>query len=248
MNEERVILPQSSRRPLIGITTRLDLEDNTFYLRRYYAEAVAASGGTPVYVPLVKDNDALNSLADRLDGLLLSGSNSDLDPSLYGEEPHRRLGHVIPERDAADLLLLEHAEAHRLPLLGICFGMQSLNVSRGGSLIQDLPAQLPGALKHEQGAPYDRASHAIDIEPESILARLAGGKEARVNSTHHQAVKKVGNNLRVVASARDGVIEAVEDTRRDRFVLGVQWHPEVGWERSDLSRAIFVAFITAAKG
>ena len=233
---------------MIGITTRLDLNDNTFYLRRYYAEAVAASGGTPIYVPLVKDDDALHSLAEVLDGLLLSGSNSDLDPALYGEEPHRRLGHVIPERDKADLLLLKHAEERRLPLLGICFGMQSLNVSRGGSLIQDLSAQVPGALKHEQGAPFDRASHAIVIEPESILARLTGGSEARVNSTHHQAVKKLGNNLRVVASARDGVIEAVEDTRRDRFVLGVQWHPEVGWEQNDLSRVIFVAFITAAKG
>ena len=246
MNEEKVTPTPSSRRPLIGITTRLDLDDNTFYLRRFYAEAVAASGGTPVYVPLVKDTDALRSLAERLDGLLLSGSNSDLDPALYGEEPHRKLGHVVPERDAADLLLLEYSEEHRLPLLGICFGMQSLNVSRGGSLIQDLPAQLPGALKHEQGAPYDRASHTIRIEPESLLARLAGGSEARVNSTHHQAVQKVGDNLRVVASARDGVIEAVEDTRSDRFVLAVQWHPEVGWEQNDLSRAIFVAFVTAA--
>ena len=237
----------SKDRPLIGITTRLDPAKDTFYLRRYYAEAVAAAGGTPVYVPLLKDRDALSSIARRLDGLLLSGSNSDIDPAHYGEEPRQGLGDVVPERDAADLLLLDYAESHRLPVLGICFGVQSLNVSRGGSLIQDLASQCAGALKHEQGVPYDRTSHGIAIESESLLARLAEGVEARVNSTHHQAIKEVGRDLRVVAKALDGVIEAVEDTRADRFVLGVQWHPEVGWKENHLSRAIFTTFVNATK-
>ncbi len=237
----------SKDRPLIGITTRLDPAKDTFYLRRYYAEAVAAAGGTPVYIPLVKDREALLSLAGRLDGLLLSGSNSDIDPAHYGEEPRQGLGDVVPERDAADLLLLDYAESRRLSVLGICFGAQSLNVSRGGSLIQDLESQCPGALKHEQGVPYDRTSHGIAIEPESLLARLAGGVEARVNSTHHQAMKEVGRDLRIVAKALDGVIEAVEDTRADRFVLGVQWHPEVGWRENSLSRAIFSTFVNATK-
>src|SRR5262249_15892843 len=149
----------------------------------------------------------------RLDGLALSGSNSDLDPIYYGEEPHQKLGPVFPERDETDLILLEVAERRAMPVLSICFGMQSLNVARGGSLIQDLTAKTPGALKHEQGQGINRASHHIKIETDSTLAKLAGGEKARVNSSHHQAVNKVGRDLRVVARAPDGVIEAIADTR-----------------------------------
>lgn len=229
-------------RPLIGVTTRLN-EENTFYLRRYYAEALAAAGGVPVYIPLIPDREYLTALAAQLDGLLLSGSNSDLDPSYYGEEPHPKLGSVVPERDATDLLLLELAEVRALPLLAICFGMQSLNVWRGGSLIQDIGAQVPNAIKHEQGQVFNRPSHQIKIEADSLLAQLAGGETARVNSSHHQAIKGVGRDLRVIARATDGVIEAVVDPRPDRFVLGVQWHPEIGWERDKLSQKIFNRFI-----
>ena len=234
-----------SVRPLIGITERLDLKENTFYLRRYYAEAVAAAGGIPVQIPLIADRALLAALAARLDGLLLSGSNSDVDPACYGEEPLPRLGTVIPARDETDLILLGLAEEKKLPVLGICFGMQSLNVARGGTLYQDLESQLQGALKHEQGSAYDRASHSIRIEADSILAQLAGGNAARVNSSHHQAIKEVGQHLRVLARAHDEVIEAVADTRPDRFVLGVQWHPEIAWERDPLSQAIFAQFIAA---
>src|SRR5207244_1974455 len=110
----------------------------------------------------------------------------------------------------------------RTPVLGICFGAQSLNVSRGGSLVQDIGAQVVNALKHDQGVPYTRPSHQIKIEADSLLAQLAGGDRARVNSSHHQAIKDVGRNLRAIAYAQDGVIEAITDTRGDRFVLGVQ--------------------------
>jgi putative glutamine amidotransferase len=230
--------------PLVGITTRLDAE-NTFYLKRYYAEAIEASGGVPVYIPLIPDRKYLGSLAGKLDGLLLSGSNSDLDPVFYGEEPHPKLGTVTPERDNTDLILLEIAEERNMPLLAICFGMQSLNVSRGGTLFQDIESQNSDAIKHQQGQTSDRPSHHIRIESNSLLARLTGSDIARVNSSHHQAIKQVGRDLRVIARAHDGVIEAVIDPRPDRFVLGVQWHPEVGWERDDLSKAIFRRFIEA---
>ncbi len=230
--------------PLIGITTRLDAE-NTFYLRRYYAEAIESSGGAPVYIPLIPDRQYLSSLAGKLDGLLLSGSNSDLDPIFYGEEPHPKLGTVTPERDQTDLLLLELAEERKMPVLAICFGMQSLNVSRGGTLIQDIESQNLDALKHQQGQVPDRPSHHIKIETNSLLAQLNGSDLARVNSSHHQAIKQVGRDLRVIARAPDGVIEAVVDSRPDRFVLGLQWHPEVGWERDHFSRAIFRRFIEA---
>lgn len=232
-------------KPLIGIPTRLD-EHDAFYLRRYYAEAVVAAGGLPVYLPLIPQREYLTPLADQLHGLLLSGSNSDLDPAYYGEEPHPKLGSVIPERDETDLLLLEIAERHSLPVLAICFGMQSLNVARGGSLYQDIEAQIANPIKHEQGRPVQRPSHGIEIESESLLAQLAGASHARVNSSHHQAIKKLGRHLRVIARATDGMIEAVTDPRPDRTVLGVQWHPEIGWERDRFSQAIFRWFVIAS--
>jgi putative glutamine amidotransferase len=208
---------------------------------------VEGAGGAPVYIPLIPDRAYLSALCERLDGLVLSGSNSDIDPFYYGEEPHQKLGSVIPERDETDLILLEAAERRSTPVLGICFGMQSLNVSRGGSLIQDLASQAPDAIKHEQGQTINRPSHHIRIESDSILARLAGGETARVNSSHHQAVKEIGRDLRVIARAPDGVIEAIIDTRTDRFILGVQWHPEVGWEKDEFSQVIFKKFIEAAR-
>jgi putative glutamine amidotransferase len=236
----------ATSRPLIGITTRLGAEE-TFYLRRYYAEAVEGAGGAPVYIPLIPDRAYLSALCERLDGLVLSGSNSDLDPVYYDEEPHQRLGAVSPERDETDLILLEVAERRAMPVLGICFGMQSLNVARGGSLIQDLASQMPEAVKHEQGQIINRPSHHIRIEARSLLAELAGSETARVNSSHHQAINKVGRDLRVIARAPDGVVEAIIDTRQDRFTLGVQWHPEIGWEKDKFSQAIFKKFIDATR-
>jgi putative glutamine amidotransferase len=234
-----------AQRPLIGITERLNTED-TFYLRRYYSEAVEAAGGIPIHIPLIPKRDYLAELCDRLDGLVLSGSNSDLDPALYGEEPNPKLGPVFPERDETDLILLEIAEARALPVLAICFGMQSLNVSRGGSLIQDIESQIANPIKHEQGQVYTRPSHGVRIEADSLLAQLAGAESVRVNSSHHQAVNRVGRNLKVIARASDGVIEAVVDTRADRFVLGVQWHPEIAWQSDKLSQAIFSKLIEAS--
>jgi putative glutamine amidotransferase len=233
-------------RPLIGVTMRLYEPENSFYLRRFYAEAVEAAGGAPVYIPLIPRRESLAALADRLDGLLLSGSNSDCDPARYGEEPHPKLGDVTPERDETDLALLELAEARAMPVLAICFGLQSLNVARGGSLIQDIESQIANPIKHEQGQPARRPSHHIAIEPDSLLAELAGQSNVRVNSSHHQAIQRLGQNLRVIARAPDGVIEAVQDARGDRFVLGVQWHPEAGWEHDPLSQAIFQRFVAEA--
>jgi putative glutamine amidotransferase len=229
-------------RPLIGITTRVGIENN-FYLRRFYAEAVEAAGGLPIYVPLIPDREYLNALSGKIDGLMLSGSDSDLDPVLYGEEPHPKLGSIIPERDSTDLILLEIAELRKMPVLAICFGMQSLNVSRGGSLIQDIESEVPEPVKHEKDQVDHRPSHPIRIEPDSALTQLAGGQTVLVNSSHHQAIKQTGRDLQVIARALDGVIEAVIDPRPDRFVLGVQWHPEIGWDRDDFSQAIFRRFI-----
>lgn len=232
-------------RPLIGITTQAG-EAEICYLRRSYADAVEATGGIPVHIPLIPQRSYLESLMTRLDGLILAGSNGDLDPDYYGEEPHPKLGDVIPERDRTDMILLDIAEEAGKPLLAICYGMQSLNVSRGGSLIQDIGSFVPRPLKHEQGWRVDRLSHYVTLERGSLLAELAYGESAKVNSSHHQAVDRVGAELRVTARASDGVIEAVEDLRPNRFVVGVQWHPEVGFADDPFSQAIFRRLVEAA--
>lgn len=233
-------------KPLIGVTTRLD-EKGNFYLKRFYGEAIEAAGGAPVYIPLIPNREYLSDLMARLDGVLLSGSDSDVDPSYYGEEPHPKLGPVVSERDRTDLFLLEMAEERATPVLAICFGMQSLNVSRGGSLIQDIEAQVENPIKHEQGWPANRPSHNIELDADSLLAELAGARTVRVNSSHHQAVKRIGRNLKAIARSADGVVEAMIDTRADRFALAVQWHPEVGHESDLFSQAIFKAFLEETK-
>jgi putative glutamine amidotransferase len=225
---------------------RLELETDRFYLSRYYSEAVEVAGGAPVHISLIPKSDYISSVMDELDGVLLPGSDSDIDPSRYGAEPHPNLGSVHPVKDGTDLLVLDEIEKRRLPLFAICFGMQALNVSRGGTLIQDIPSQLPNAIKHQQGAPRDRPSHALKLAPTSLLSSLESEDRVFVNSHHHQAIEKVGRDLVATAWASDGLIEAVEDTRPERFALGVQWHPELGWEKDRLSQALFERFITAA--
>ncbi|HSQ24876.1 MAG TPA: gamma-glutamyl-gamma-aminobutyrate hydrolase family protein [Pyrinomonadaceae bacterium] len=225
---------------------RIELATDRFYLAREYSEAVEAAGGLPVHIPLIPNPDFVKSVMAHLDGLLLPGSDSDVDPLRYGHEPHRKLGSVHPEKDETDLLTLAEAEEISMPVFAICFGLQSLNVSRGGTLIQDVGSQHPNAIKHEQGPPRDRPSHRVRILEGSMLGELAGSDNAPVNSHHHQAIETVGSDLVATAWASDGIVEAVEDPRSDRFVLGVQWHPELGWERDDLSRTLFERFVIEA--
>jgi putative glutamine amidotransferase len=225
---------------------RIELETNRFYLARFYSEAVEAAGGLPVHLPLIPQPDFISGVMRSLDGLLLPGSDSDMDPLRYGHEPHPRLGHVHPEKDETDLLTLAEAENSAMPVFAICFGLQSLNVSRGGTLIQDIGSQHANAIKHEQGAPRDRTSHRVRILEGSMLGQLAGSDSAPVNSHHHQAIQNLGRELVATAWASDGIVEAVEDPRSDRFVVGVQWHPELGWERDQLSRSLFSRFVSEA--
>jgi putative glutamine amidotransferase len=237
----------SPTRPFIGITMRHELETERFYLARQYGEAVAAAGGVPVHISLIPDAEVWATLVGRLDGLLLPGSASDVDPLRYGREPHTRLGPVHPLKDETDLLVLKMSEERRLPLLAICFGMQVWNVYRGGTLIQDINSQVPTPLKHEQGAPRERHSHRVSVNPESLLGRLNGEVSAEVNSHHHQALEQLGEDLRASAWSSDGLVEAIEETREGRWALGVQWHPELAWEQDRLSQAIFKAFVEAAR-
>jgi putative glutamine amidotransferase len=234
-------------RPLIGITTRLEFETRRFYLGRDYSEAVYGAGGLPVHIPLIADREHVEDIVSHIDGVLLPGCDSDPDPALYDEDPHPKLGQVVPEKDTTDLLVIEEAEKRGLPIFGICFGMQILNVARGGSLIQDIPSQVEDSINHQQGIPRERNSHRIRIDSRSLLGELSANAlntpNISVNSHHHQAVKVLGENLRATSWTSDGVIESIEDIRPVSKVFAVQWHPELSWANDELSRGLFQRFV-----
>ncbi|MGI8494078.1 MAG: gamma-glutamyl-gamma-aminobutyrate hydrolase family protein [Pyrinomonadaceae bacterium] len=222
---------------------RLELETNRFYLGRDYSEALFGLGAVPYHLSLIPDKKYIADAVKNLDGILLPGSDTDVDPLRFGAEPHPGLKRVILEKDETDLMVLEEADKRRLPILGICFGMQIINVWRGGTLIQDIGSEVKNCIKHEQGKPLERNSHSIVIEKESFIYNLAKSGKAEVNSHHHQAVGEIGRNLKASSWAKDGVVESIEDVRRENFILGVQWHPELSWKTDELSGEIFKTFI-----
>ncbi len=229
------------KRPLIGISCRLEKKQDWFYLQREYAEAVYAAGGAPVLIPLIVEDDYARELVARLEGIVLSGSASDVDPSRYGQERHPQVSAIHREKDTVDIELVHLALKTRRPLVGICFGAQAMNVALGGTLIQHLET----GLNH----PDRQSRHTISVEADSLLARLGGrAGEFVVNTSHHQALDRIAPSLRVTARAPDGVIEAVETAEPERFLVGVQWHPERIWKESDLSRALFEELVRQASG
>ena len=225
---------------------RIELSTDRFYLSRFYSEAVAAAGGAPVHISLIPRAEYVEAVVEGLDGILLPGSDSDIDPLRYGQQPHRGLGAVHPLKDETDLLVIAAAERRRIPIFAICFGMQVLNVSRGGTLIQDIGSQVSEAIKHEQGVPRDRASHRVTLSGQTRLSSITGADAFAVNSHHHQAIETLGADLVATAWTSDGIIEALEDPRPDRFVVAVQWHPELGWEGDAISRSLFAALVEEA--
>src|SRR5215211_3424325 len=235
------------RLPRIGITMRIEHATDRFYLSRYYGEAIEAAGGAPVHISLIPSSDYIDSVVDGLDGILLPGSDSDVDPLRYGQQPHPELGSVHTIKDETDLLVINAVERRQMPLFAICFGMQILNVSRGGTLIQDIRSQVLDAIKHEQGVPRARPSHRVRLLDDSKLSKIAGTLDGVVNSHHHQAIESLGADLVATAWTTDGVIEAMEDPRPDRFVVAVQWHPELGWRDDVLSQRLFKSFVNQAK-
>lgn len=243
-------------RPLIGVTTSEvryakqvnptphgEPPQHEMALGLTYLKAVEAAGGLPVVLPPLGP-DAIAPLLRRLSGICLSGG-PDIDPDLYGERPHAEVGPTEPDLDRFELGLARAADASGLPILAICRGAQALNVARGGTLVQHLPEQTDGSVHHTQTEEGDQATHTVDVEPGTKLEALTGGGRLSVNSFHHQAVDRLGDNLRVAARAPDHVIEAIEDPDREDFLIAVQWHAETLVHRPEQA-ALFRALVTAS--
>ena len=238
--------------PVIGITGRADQSARPpnlplFGIAQTYVQAVELGGGAPVVIPPHLGERELGPILEHIDGLILSGGG-DIRPALFGEEDSGLLWSVDERRDRAELALAQWALAEGHPLLAICRGIQVLNVAAGGTLIQDIPTQVPKALTHSTvaGRPVAVVAHTVEVAPGSKLAALLGAGELGVNSAHHQAVKAVGDGLVVTARAPDGIIEGLEQPDHP-FCVGVQWHPEAMVERHPIMRRLFEALVEAAQ-
>ena len=248
----RAVEHDNAGRPLIGVTghgaeTGTEVKTANVACKESYLHAVRLVGGIPVVLPPTDDPAAIAEVLERLDGILLTGGR-DVDPCHYGETPVNETVHVEPYRDAFELPLVRQAVERDLPTLAICRGAQVLNVALGGSLWQDLPAQQPDTLVHQQSAPRDALTHDVRVGRDSLLGDLLrewSQEPLPTNTFHHQAAKDVPGVLQAVAHAADGTVEAIEAPHL-RFVLGIQWHPEE-LTAYPPHRRLFEALVRAAR-
>ena len=241
-------------KPIIGVTPDFNAGDRedmggkepTYFLRARYMRAIEDAGGIPVVLPLLSKGAAWRQVVAHVHGLLVTGSGSDLAPELYGERQRHKFARMSRERATMELGIAKAAYLADVPMLGICGGMQSINVALGGTLYQDIAAQLKTPIDHLPAYSATKTTHAIRIAPDSLLRRIAGKARVDVNSSHHQSVKKVAPKLLQTAVSPDGVIEAIEAPDRT-FFLGVQWHPDFLYDRDPIQRRLFQALVKAGK-
>ena len=236
--------PGGLARPVIGITSAYYPDRDQVRLPSAYAVAIGEAGGTPVILPVIEDGALIDEYVRRLDGLVLSGGD-DVPPAAYGEAPHATTRTLSPRRHGFEAAMVRAWLGTGKPILGVCRGLQQINVVRGGTLVQDIPTQVGGGVVHRRPPGGGDATHAVTLEPGTRLRALLGRERLEVNSSHHQAAKDVGAGLRVAARSGDGVIEALEFTD-GRFGLLVQWHPE---RMADARhrQAIYGAFVRACR-
>lgn len=244
--------PENSKRPRVGIPWRTSEEEAQKNRPRVanYENAVREAGGEPVLIPL-SDSGEQARLIPAMDGFVLPGSPADVEPAEYGDVNRGKSEAPDPQREQTDRAILRHAFAEKKPVLAICYGCQLLNVYLGGTLVQDVRSELGTATPHRKKdvtpEPANDPTHGVQLEAGSRLAEIADGTRAEINSSHHQAIAKAGENLRITAHATDGIVEGVEWTGDANWVTGVQWHPERMFGDA-FSKRLFQDFVAAARG
>ena len=244
---------QPESKPRVGIPWRTREEERKGNVEKlnYYFEAVRRAGGLPEHVSLGLSDEELRRQAAGLDAFVLPGSPADVDPARYAEPRHPKTKTLDADRDRTDSAILEHALLQHKPVLAICYGCQILNVHRGGSLVQDIPAEKPGTEAHGKtdlaaGSSSKDLQHGATLAEGSHLQKLAGATQVQINSSHHQSIERPGEKLRVTARGPDGIIEGVELQSPDDWVVGVQWHPE-RMPDDPFAQKLFTDFVHAAR-
>lgn len=241
-------------KPVIGVTVnyvgpeeeRCPSRYGSFYINRGYVEGIRKAGGVPLFLPYTDDPEEIELLLDRIDGLLLTGGK-DMDPVHFHEDKHPTCERILPDRSSSELSLTRQAVERDAPILGICLGLQTLNVALGGSLYQDIPSMCPSGVRHRQTEQERHCvAHQVEVVPGSLLQRVFGGRTTlSVNSIHHQAAKTIGDGLVVSARAPDGIVEGLEHPGH-AFCLSVQWHPE-DLKAGESNQVLFDNLLEAAK-
>lgn len=234
-------------KPIIGLTSSYLKNEDTeqVFLPHSYFDAIRHFGGIPLLIPVFAAPEELEFLLSQCDGLILTGGN-DIDPAIYGETLLNDSVVIAPERDRGEALVLDLVLSRNLPVFGICRGIQMMNVYFGGTLYQDIPAQMTTDIAHRMEKPYHRTSHSCQVVQGTPLHHLTGQTVIGVNSHHHQAIKDLAPGFVFMGCSEDGIIEAMYDPSRP-FLWAVQWHPERIWDIEESSAKLFEAFIAACK-
>lgn len=231
--------------PIIGVVPLIDYSKSCFWMLPGYMNGLKQAGAMPIMFPVIYNNADAEMLADMCDGFLFTGGQ-DVDPAVYGAEKTELCGECCPERDTMEKLLLDIAMKRDIPVLGICRGIQFINACLGGTLWQDIPTQFSDKLTHCQKPPYNKPVHDVMIDRNSPLHELLKKECIAVNSYHHQGVRELSPGLKSMASAPDGLVEAVYAPDH-KFLWAVQWHPEFSYESDKNSLLIFNAFVEKCK-
>lgn len=231
------------RKPIIGVTPLYDDERESIWMLPGYCDALRACGALPFILPFVSTDPDIEQLVEACDGFLFTGGH-DVDPALYEQKRSPRCGATSAQRDRLEFSLFQRALLVDAPVLGICRGAQFINAVLGGTLYQDLPTQLEGAVSHQMKSPYHRPWHGVDLVPGTPLYYLVKSTKLQVNSYHHQGIRELSFQLAPMAYAPDGLVEAFWHPSKT-FTWGVQWHPEYAWMTDRAQRQIFEAFVAA---
>lgn len=230
-------------KPVIGVTTNSECSDGFYYqkLNEWNLRAISDNGGIPFMFQITNDDEIIEKYLEMVDGIYFTGGN-DINPQYYGEDPAKGLGTLDCARDEFEIKLYRKAAEKDIPILGVCRGSQIMNVAAGGKLYQDVNTQVNDVNKHNYSSFGAYEYHNADICTDSKLYEILKVKELKVNSYHHQSVKEVAKGYKIVASARDGIVEAIESEEMT-FAVGIQWHPEVMYYKYPIHADIFKAFL-----